>query len=313
VLPDLDSVIENVTLSNTPWVGIPLALVGAVLLSLGAHYQHKGVIKVETNSGVSADAGLTMSQLSALVRRPSWVTGTVLLGIAVLFQLAALSVSTLTAVQPLGALALVVTAVLSARASGIKLDAVSIRAIAFCIGGVALFVTIASVTTRAHPITSVQLTAVLVILGVVLAVAGVLFAIYRKRMSALYYIIAAGVLFGFVATLAKVIIGRVQTLFNVQFQTGQIEWLTILCLVGLIAAAALGSYFVQSAYASGPPDLVVAGLTVIDPIIAVAIAIIVLGEAATAPLWAMIAFVVAGSIAVYGVFQLAKHHPQAQR
>jgi drug/metabolite transporter (DMT)-like permease len=121
------------------------------------------------------------------------------------------------------------------------------------------------------------------------------------------------VLFGFVATLAKVVIDRVKTLVNFTgFQLAPEDVLTVLCIVGLIVAALLGSYFVQSAYSNGPPDLVVAGLTVIDPLVAIAIGIIVLGEASHAPLWAIFAFLVAGAIAIYGVFQLAKHHPQTQ-
>ncbi|HUG49475.1 MAG TPA: multidrug DMT transporter permease, partial [Terrimesophilobacter sp.] len=74
----------------------------------------------------------------------------------------------------------------------------------------------------------------------------------------------------------------------------------------------LGGYFVQSAYSSGPPDLVIAGLTVIDPLVAVTIGVVVLQEAAEAPWFAVVAFAVAGAIAVYGVLQLAKHHPQSQ-
>ena len=312
MLPDITPVLEGYSLSPGEYIGIPIALVGAVLLSLGAHYQHKGVVKVEANSGVEQSSGLGIKQLLALAARPSWLLGTILLGVAVLFQLTSLNFSPLTVVQPLGAVGLVVTAILTSRSSGIKLDAISKRAIAFCIGGVAVFVIIASMTTKSPPITEVQLTAVLVILVVVLTVAAVLFGIFRKRMRALAYVVAAGVLFGFVATLAKVVIGRIQTLIELEFQRGGIEWLTIGCVIGLLAAAALGSYFVQSAYSSGPPDLVVAGLTVIDPIVAITIGIVVLGEASSAPWWAIIAFIVAGAIAVYGVFQLAKHHPQLQ-
>ena len=66
----------------------------------------------------------------------------------------------------------------------------------------------------------------------------------------------------------------------------------------------------QTAYSSGPPDLVIAGLTVIDPIVAILIGLIVLNEAAGAPLWVYIAFGVVGAIAVWGVFQLARYHPQ---
>jgi hypothetical protein len=39
----------------------------------------------------------------------------------------------------------------------------------------------------------------------------------------------------------------------------------------------------------------------------------VLGEAASAPVWAIFAFVLAGALAIYGVLQLAKHHPATSR
>ncbi len=89
--------------------------------------------------------------------------------------------------------------------------------------------------------------------------------------------------------------------------------LAALGALALLAAAALGAYFVQTAYSVGSPDLVIAGLTVVDPLVAVAIGIVVLGEASRAPLWAVIAFVISGIIAVFGVLQLAKHHPQTHR
>jgi threonine/homoserine efflux transporter RhtA len=69
---------------------------------------------------------------------------------------------------------------------------------------------------------------------------------------------------------------------------------------------------VQNAYASGPPDLVIAGLTVVDPLVAVLIGVIVLGEASQAPPWAIGVFIVTGVIAVWGVFRLAKNHPQTR-
>jgi threonine/homoserine efflux transporter RhtA len=80
----------------------------------------------------------------------------------------------------------------------------------------------------------------------------------------------------------------------------------------VLLAAGAGAYFVQNAYSSGPPDLVIAGLTVIDPMIAVGIGVIVLGEASQAPAWAAVLFAVAGAVAMWGVFRLAKHHPQTQ-
>jgi hypothetical protein len=194
----------------------------------------------------------------------------------------------------------------------VQLDRASVRAIALCMGGVGLFVTIAALTAKSGPVTEVQLIVILAILVVVTVAFAIAFALLRYRLRALMYIIGAGVLYGFVATLAKVVIDRVKTLILGGFRIGELEWLTVLCVVALLAAAALGGYFVQNAYSSGPPDLVIAGLTVIDPMVAVTIGIVVLQEAAGAPWYAVVAFVLAGVIAVSGVVQLAKHHPQAQ-
>jgi drug/metabolite transporter (DMT)-like permease len=233
------------------------------------------------------------------------VFGTLMLGLAIVFQLTSLGFSPIIVVQPLGVVALVMTAFLNARLSKVSLDRKSILSIVLCVGGVFLFVILAAFTARDRPIDELQLTVILIILAVVLAIFGVGFALQRKKIRAVGYILGAGVLYGFVATLAKVVIKR--------FQQGDFEWLTILCLAGLLAAAALGGYFVQTAYSSGPPDLVVAGLTVIDPLVAVGIGIIVLGEASTAPWWAMIGYIVTGLIAIVGVFGLARYHPQIER
>ncbi|MFP7760618.1 DMT family transporter [Marisediminicola sp. LYQ85] len=295
---------EVLTLTPMQGLGIPVALCGAVFLALGAQFQHRGVGKVEAQLG-GASSGLSLTQLRALVTRPSWIIGTAMLGLAVTLQLIALYLAPLIVVQPLGAVALVITALVNARVSKVKLDRLTVRSIALCVGGVAVFVTFAAFVARERPITDAQLITVLVVLAVVLAIAAVLFAFLRSRIRAIIYIIAAGVLYGFVATLAKVVINR--------FVSDNFDALTLVCIVALLAGTALGAYFVQTAYASGPPDLVIAGLTVIDPLVAVAIGIVVLGEADGAPLFAVIAFIVAGAIAIYGVFELAKHHPQARR
>lgn len=296
---------QPVDLSYEPaqLIGIPFALVGAVLMSIGAQLQHRGVGKVGNPEQQSTGA-LDLRQLLALFKRPSWMSGTVLLGLAIVFQLTSLAFSPLIVVQPIGAVALVITAFLNSKVSRVKLNGQSILAIALSVGGIALFVSIAAFTAVNAPIDKPDLIEILIILAVVLAVFGVLFLIYRKHLSALYYIVGAGVLYGFVATLAKVVLS------NIIHQNT--SWLSWLCLVALIAASALGALFVQNAYASGPPDLVIAGLTVIDPIVAVTIGIVILDEASQAPPWAIASFVVAGAIAVVGVFMLAKYHPHGQ-
>ncbi len=310
--PELSDITDSFTLTPVQAVGIPIALFGAILISIGTQLQHTGVSVVGKRAESGTKAGLGLRQLAELFARPSWLLGTVLLGVAMLFQLTSLVFAPLIVVQPLGAIALVVTAIVNSRLSGVKLGAVSRRAIWLCVGGVGLFVTIAAFTAKSSPITELQLSVVLIILSAVLVAFAVAFALLRTRFKAIFYIIGAGVLFGFVATLAKVVIDRIKTLSFHDFQLGDAEWLTVLCVVGLLVAALLGSYFVQSAYSNGPPDLVVAGLTVIDPLVAITVGILVLGEASAAPLWAIIAYVIAGATAIYGVLLLAKNHPQSQ-
>ena len=283
-------------------IGIPLALLGAVFMSFGAQYQHRGVTKVERLSGSSGKAGLSGGQLVSLLKRPSWVVGTVMLGLAIACQLTALAFAPLIIVQPIGAVSLVITTLLNARVTGIRPTRRSVTAIVECVGGIFLFVTIAAFYATENPITERETVVILGLLGIVIVGLAALWLWLRKRGQALFYIVAAGVLYGFVATLAKVVIERVKA--------NDFDWLTVLTLVALLAAVAIGAYFVQTAYAAGPPDLVIAGLTVIDPIVAVTIGLTVLQEAANAPVWAFVGFGIAGALAILGVITLARVHPQ---
>ncbi|EPR77064.1 Integral membrane protein [Leifsonia rubra CMS 76R] len=308
--PDILDLTDQISLTPTQALGIPLALIGAILLSLGAQFQHRGVARMEQYHGEAASSGLNVTQLKALLARPSWVLGTAFLGLAIVFQLSSLTFAPIMVVQPLGAVALVMTAIMNSRIAKVKFDAISIRAIVMCVGGVGAFVALAAVFAQSTAITQRELSTVLIILVVVLALWVGLFAIFRKSASPVFYIVGAGMLFGFVATLAKVVIDRIKTIMILGSGIESTDLLTVLCIVGLIAASLLGSYFVQTAYASGPPDLVVAGLTVVDPLVAVSVGIIVLGEASNAPLWAVVGFLITGAIAIFGVFSLSKHHPQ---
>lgn len=292
---------DLIALQPSQFIGIPIALVGAVFLSLGAQLQHRGVTKVERHTDYNGRGGLKLRQLSLLLARPSWVFGTLMLGLAIVLQLTSLAFSPLIVVQPLGAVSLVITAFINVRVSGNRLNKRSILAIMLCVGGVGLFVVVAAFAAREVPVTESDLIEILIVLGIVLALFAVAFAVFRAKLPAIGYVVGAGVLYGFVATLAKSVISRIEQ--------KEFDVLTLWCVLALLAAVGLGAYFVQNAYASGPPDLVIAGLTVIDPLVAVTIGITILNEAAAAQLWQVIAFGVTGILAIIGVFLLARAHP----
>jgi len=287
-------------------LAIFLAILAAVALAFGAQFQNDAVS--DKNSATQKKLGkigrgsLSIKQLFSLLIKPKWLSGTAFMALGIGLQLAALSLAPLIVVQPVGAIALVITSLLNARVTKTRLNRGTIIAISLCTLGIAAFVAMASGVANETLLNDDRLREVLGVLGIILAIFTVLFFTLGRQAKALTYVIGAGVLYGFVATLAKVVIQRI-------YQT-QFEWLTVFCLVALIGAVSLGSWFVQNAYSSGPPDLVIAGLTVIDPLVAVSIGIVILGEATSANLPVMLGFGLSAIVAVIGVILLSKVHPE---
>ncbi|NVM94718.1 DMT family transporter [Arthrobacter wenxiniae] len=282
------------------WLAVACAVVAAFFLAFGAQRQGTAV---QSNTGGLALGGTGFLRL---LRNPRWVLGLLLLGAGMALNVVALTLGTLTVIQPIGAIALVITTVVNSRDQGIRLNRATVVAISACVTGSALFVLMAVnvVSENTHVRESEELTVVM-LLAVVIVIFGGSLVLFKRRLKAFFFILGAGVLFGFVAVLTRIISRQVFDpnglfLLNVQ-------WYSI---IAIAAAGGLGSWFVQSAYASGPPDLVIAGLTVIDPMIGIAIGITILGELRP-DVPPVVAISMAGSalLAIVGVVALSRHHP----
>lgn len=282
-------------------LAIVLAVLAAVALAFGAQFQNQAV-STSREKHVQPKVSLSIRELINLLIKPRWVSGTGLMFLAMLLQLGALSLAPLIVVQPIGAIALVITSVLNARYTKTKLNRATILAIGLSTFGVGGFVVTASQVAAQVKLTDENLLRVLLLFVIILVAFAALFFIFGKKAQALTYILGAGVLYGFVATLAKV---TIQRLYQMDY-----DILTLIAVVSMIGAVLLGGWFVQNAYASGPPDLVIAGLTVIDPIVAIAIAIGLLGEAQEATLGSGSLFSAFGLLAICGVYLLSKFHPE---
>jgi len=286
------------------WLAVVLAVAGAFFLAFGAQRQ---------GSAVKADTGglaLSSNGLLRLIRNRRWLLGLVLLCVGTALNAIALVSAPLTVVQPIGAIALVITTVINAKDQGLSMNRATVVAISCCVTGSALFVILAvTVTQENHHVSGADELTVVLLLALVVALFGTLALLFKHRMSAFVYIIGAGMLFGFVAVLTR-IIGRHLLDPNGLFLLN-VQWYTLLAI---LAAGGLGSWFVQSAYSGGPPDLVIAGLTVIDPMIGIAIGVVILGElrpdvhAVTA-----IAMGAAALLAIVGVIALSRHHPEVTK
>jgi len=282
-------------------LAIVLAVLAAVALAFGAQFQNQAV-STSREKHIQPKVSLSLRELINLLIKPRWVSGTSLMFFAMLLQLGALSLAPLIVVQPIGAIALVITSLLNARYTKTKLNRATMLAIGLSTFGVGGFVVTASQVAAQVELTDENLLRVLLLFVIILVAFAALFFIFGKKAQALTYILGAGVLYGFVATLAKV---TIQRLYQMDY-----DILTLIAVVSMIGAVLLGGWFVQNAYASGPPDLVIAGLTVIDPIVAITIAIGILGEAQEATLGSGSLFSAFGLLAVCGVYLLSKVHPE---
>ena len=291
-----------------------MALLSAVALAIGAQLQNDAV-GIQKKAALSGRSHVSFRQLLDLLKHPRWITGLAISAFALILQFTALLLAPLILVQPIGAIALVITSVLNARITKTKLNAASMYAIALCTAGLGAFVVMAHQVAVEPEIDDNNLLLILGLAISLIAIFSYIFFSGASKFRPLTFIIGAGVLYGFVATLTKVVIKRLfyQDGFN-RMVSGNIEWetdsLTVLALLSMLAAAFLGGWFVQNAYASGPPDLVIAGLTVIDPLIAVSIGVVILNEAMNAPWPIMLGFLGSGAMAVMGVYLLSKVHPQ---
>ena len=138
------------TIASFPVLGIVLAVASAAMLALGNMMQARGV-----RSGEAGAFGA--KQFFALLRNRPWVIGALLIGAAILLQLASLTFAPLIVVQPVGVVALVFASLLTARATHRKPSRREMRAIATSVIGVGAFVTVAALVSTQRTIEDRQL------------------------------------------------------------------------------------------------------------------------------------------------------------
>ena len=281
----------------TTAIAIVLALVAAVALALGALLQHRGVVDEHATAG-----SLNLKATLRLFREPVWLGGLVAMGAGVVCNVIALAMAPVMVVQPIGAVSLVVSVLLGIRYRGLKINKRIGVSVIVCTAGVAGFVALSTIIARTgvHQGPSAF---VLAGLGVGVSLIFLIIALFYRHPPQLLLVLGAGLQFGCVATNVHLV--------AVQFLADGITGIGWANVVALLLGSAVGSWFVQAAYAAGPPEIVIAGLTVVDPIFAVLLGAIVLGEASHAPVWLATIMTVTGLVACAAVAILSRYHPDA--
>lgn len=282
------------------WCALGLAVLSAFGLAGGTHLQSSAVAH-------RTDGSLTVQTMVRTLREPRWLVGLVLLGLGTVCNVAALSMAPVSVIQPMGVLGLAITTVLHCRHVGMRINARTWTALALCTGGAVLFVLSAiRFTDSALRVTAHSAVTVTVILACAVAAVLIGLVLIHGRGRELFLLLGAGVLYGLVAVEMKVITAQIHVLDGAWWQS-----IGLSNVLGLAIAAALGGWLVQSAYAAGPPELVMSGLTVVDPLVGVVIGLSVLGEAApdfgVGPALLLLGCAL---ISFQGVRMMVQHHPE---
>jgi hypothetical protein len=125
-------------------------------------------------------------------------------------------------------------------------------------------------------------------------------AVTTGRLRCLAYAAAAGMAYGLVSVYVH------------SLAVDGIGHLHVAAVVGLVAALPVGLWFVQHAYAAGPPQVVIACQTVIDPMLGVGVGLGLFGEATALSRSAAVILLACAAVAVTGVALLAREHIRPQ-
>jgi drug/metabolite transporter (DMT)-like permease len=220
---------------------------------------------------VPAEHGLSPVMLKTLLRRPRWWAGTAAAVCGYIFYAIALANGSLLLVAPLLVAALLFALPLSAwlshrRVSRLEWGWASVLTLAL-----AVFVALAK--TRPGDYEGAELPAVMVAAGCLLAVAASVVVAVRLSgwRRAILLAMAVGLLFGVVAVLTKI---EMQLLT----EDGAARLLTSPVTYMLIAVAVVATLLQQSAFHAGSLKAAVPAMLVLEPLVAVLLGQVILGE-----------------------------------
>jgi len=286
-------------------IAIGLAVIAALCLAVGTHLQHRAVARAAAFTGPRR----APRRLLWLLGSPVWLLGLALLALETLLNMVALGLAPVSLVQPIGTLSLVAAVILGLGAGRPSLRVLG--GIGLTILATGLFVEISARSATAPEAAAPDL---LVITFLLVGLTGLGAVLALSTVGHAVRIVTAGALFGLVATGTHALLhglrGSGSALAPLPDALRPVH---VALVVALIGGSVVGMWVVQTAYASGPPETVLAGLTVIDPLTAVVVGAAVLGEYSAMPVPVLLALLLTAAGAVAGVLLLVHVHPAVVR
>ncbi len=248
------------------WVVVLLALAAAVTSALGIVIRQRATLEIPQDEGVST------TMFKKLLRNRLWWAGTAVAASGYGFQALALTWGSLILVAPLLVSALLFALPMSARLAHRRVTTHDwVWALVLTLG-LAVFLTIARVQPGNYrPPPAVWILATVLCVAVVLAcvIGG---ARTEGRNRALLIATAVGVLFGVVSVLTKVTVQRLN-------EEGPLGTLLVPAPYLVVILGVAATLLQQSAFHAGALQASVPTMLVLEPLVAVSLGVIVLGEA----------------------------------
>jgi drug/metabolite transporter (DMT)-like permease len=271
---------------------VVLSLLAATCYGVASALQHQAAEEQPPELALRADL------LLRLARRPRWLLGNVLDVAGYAFQLLALRKGPLTLVEPLLVVSLLVAFPVAARLGHRRISATETGVATAVAAGLGLFLAVARPSPGGSQASTTGLIALTVVAAVVVGGSVLLSRGADRSRAGVLLAAGGGVAFGYMAA-ATSLGWRV-------LDRGFLHIFTSWELYAVVVSGVAGILLTQTAYSSGVLRLSLPTLTVVQPVAAVAIGLLLFGEridsGGLAPLWEALGLVVM----TVGVYVLAR-------
>ena len=244
---------------------VAAALAGAVFTAIGIVVRQRATLDVPRDRGVS---GL---MINTLLHRPLWWAGTAAAVTGYGFQAVALAYGSLLLVAPLLVSALLFALPLSAWISGRRVTRAEWGWASLLTVALALFVAVARTKPGDYEASEPTSVAVATICLLVVAASLVIAVRLTGWRQAILLALGVGVLFGVLAVLTKIEM-------HILTEEGGAQLLTSPVTYTLIVVAVAATLLQQSAFHAGSLKASVPAMLVLEPVVAVLLGQVILGE-----------------------------------
>ncbi|CAA0126703.1 Uncharacterised protein [Mycolicibacterium vanbaalenii] len=270
-----------------------LALLAAVFLAIGI------VVRQRATLDVPAEHGVSPVMFQTLLRRPLWWAGTGAAVTGFVFQALALANGSLLLVQPILTSALLFALPLSARLAHRRVTRAEWGWATLLTIALAVFVALAKARPGDYE-ASLTTSAVVAVVCTAAVSACVIVAVRTVGWRrAVLLAVAVGVLFGVVAVLTKLVM-------HVLTHQGVVAVLTTPVVYLLVLLGVLGVLVQQSAFHAGSLQTSVPTMLVLEPVVAVLLGAVVLGEHLDVGRWDAVAIAIATLAMAAGTVALGR-------